>query len=169
MPAACRSPARQPGDALTDTRILATVLLTTLLALPGLLCTALQLKATFAEAERSAGPIDVLICNAGLSVPGRWFSWGSCCLRRAAAVTLVAVPPTSTKPLSPPLCLHAPPSPVRCPNCCQLPRSDARLQACLWSRGARVLSARCASTTWELCTASRRRCRGCWSGGGGAW
>lgn len=26
----------------------------------------------FAEAERHAGPIDVLICNAGLSVPGAW-------------------------------------------------------------------------------------------------
>lgn len=30
----------------------------------------LQLRKAFAEAERAAGPIDLLICNAGMSVPG---------------------------------------------------------------------------------------------------
>ncbi|KAI7846394.1 hypothetical protein COHA_000105 [Chlorella ohadii] len=35
-----------------------------------------KLKAVFAEAERAAGPIDVLICNAGFSVPGLFVEQG---------------------------------------------------------------------------------------------
>lgn len=30
----------------------------------------LQLSKVFAEAEQEAGPMDVLVCNAGLSLPG---------------------------------------------------------------------------------------------------
>lgn len=33
-----------------------------------------QLQAAFAAAEAKAGPLDLLICNAGMSIPGGWVS-----------------------------------------------------------------------------------------------
>ena len=133
----------------------------------------LQLKAVFAEAERAAGPIGVLVCNAGFSVPGqhphpctahwvgRWVG-----RRQGAACCLAGAAWPSPRPL---LHSHRHTCAVRPAAAVSSARPSARLplaasprpcpaQACLWSRGPRCTSVRCESTTWAPCT----RCR--WGG-----
>ena len=83
-----------------------------------------QVTKAFEEAERNAGPIDVLICNAGLSVPGAGgcrAARNACCFTEHACQKRSLAPPPPPHPGCSipkiPCWLPCSPIPVPTPGC----------------------------------------------------